>query len=538
MSYRITLKMGQGIESVTMKSTNQVNQTVKNDITISGITESVTFTRKLKSGYEFWCWRCEGDFHGNVHGDEIVDWSEDSLEYPDDLLIGIPLSDVGDITLTPIVFDYGIEGALHTVNFEELNTMDKTNIYLRPNELFCGAVTFTHSGTAKFYTTGNSDTYGWLTETPQFDRYLGRYVDMSQRLTGKDDGGDGDNFKIEYTKIEAHQQYYIWVRASDRRDNVNCVLYIEPPTTPDITPTNLKGTRGDQSLTFTWDGVSGTTGFVVSLYNDNNTLVKSKTVTSNSAIFTGLNYGKTYTVTVSAFNDDETSGSVSASITTAPARPEIISATQTSGVISGSWSLVGESPISDVYVTLYNSNGNSVGDSYRLTFSNQTSGSFTFPQVADGTYVIQASSVLRLDNGGVIWSVRDGGDDGGSDNGEYKYISSDSITVSAANRPENWEWTTTITPTAIIPMDQYGLHPVTAVEWNNFCNRINEFRVYLGYSPYSFTTVSQYQALTSEIYNEAILAMRDIKRFSEVKKGDVINANRFTSLRDALNEIE
>ncbi len=49
---------------------------------------------------------------------------------------------------------------------------------------------------------------------------------------------------------------------------------------------------------------------------------------------------------------------------------------------------------------------------------------------------------------------------------------------------------------------------LTATAWNNFCDRINSFRAFAGYSQRSFTrAVSKTTKMTAEIFNEAISAI-------------------------------
>ncbi|MBR4022861.1 MAG: hypothetical protein IKI94_09790 [Ruminococcus sp.] len=109
------------------------------------------------------------------------------------------------------------------------------------------------------------------------------------------------------------------------------------------------------------------------------------------------------------------------------------------------------------------------------------------------------------------------------------------------SRPYDWNWTTSISTSSIIPMDKYGFHPVTATEWNNFTDRINDFRLYAGYSTYSFSTVSQYQQFTPAIYNQAVRAIKGISGYgyylSEINDDTVLCANIFTSLEDELNKV-
>lgn len=126
--------------------------------------------------------------------------------------------------------------------------------------------------------------------------------------------------------------------------------------------------------------------------------------------------------------------------------------------------------------------------------------------------------------------------------GEVSYTSSwISVTTPDVIRPNDWEWTTTISSTAYVPMDSLGFHPVTATEWNNFTKRINEFRAYTGYSDYSFSKVSRGQDFTPAIYNQAVNAIKGIIGYgsylSTISTETTLTADLFLSLRDELNAI-
>lgn len=79
-----------------------------------------------------------------------------------------------------------------------------------------------------------------------------------------------------------------------------------------------------------------------------------------------------------------------------------------------------------------------------------------------------------------------------------------------------WYWTTDIRPTAIVPMDDSGFHPVTAKEWNDFTHWINKARLYKGCSNYDFgNNVVKGQEFTPDIYNRAVEAIQDIQKKSD-----------------------
>lgn len=87
-------------------------------------------------------------------------------------------------------------------------------------------VIFANSGTAKFYTTGSTDTYGYLSTTTDFDSSSGALDDYLER----NDDGDDRNFSITYD-VTAGRTYYIWVRGYSESTSGTTVLNIEVPAT-------------------------------------------------------------------------------------------------------------------------------------------------------------------------------------------------------------------------------------------------------------------------------------------------------------------
>lgn len=101
-----------------------------------------------------------------------------------------------------------------------------------------------------------------------------------------------------------------------------------------------------------------------------------------------------------------------------------------------------------------------------------------------------------------------------------------------AARPEAWEWWNTIQSGKPILLE--------AEEWNAFCDRINEFRVWFGVDKYDFTPVEPNDPIKASIVDEARIAIltmtADIP--ATVHPDDPIAAQFFLDLRDALNAVE
>lgn len=107
-------------------------------------------------------------------------------------------------------------------------------------------------------------------------------------------------------------------------------------------------------------------------------------------------------------------------------------------------------------------------------------------------------------------------------------------TKSADARPYDWGWYSTIVSGGAI-----GL---SALEWNNFCLRINEFRLYKDMSDYSFTAVSTGTVISASIVNEAWIAINEISGHGTMPNmavsGGPLYASFFLGLTEALNAIE
>lgn len=101
-------------------------------------------------------------------------------------------------------------------------------------------------------------------------------------------------------------------------------------------------------------------------------------------------------------------------------------------------------------------------------------------------------------------------------------------------RPDDWTWSSYITSDANVNL--------TASEWNGFCTRINEFRIYSGLGQYSFTSVtSGVTDISAAICNQAWTAINAITGHgtmpSKAVSGGDLYASFFTGLKTALNAV-
>lgn len=126
----------------------------------------------------------------------------------------------------------------------------------------------------------------------------------------------------------------------------------------------------------------------------------------------------------------------------------------------------------------------------------------------------------------------------GSDN----YISMDPVTVSTLSppptRPDDWAWTG-VAVGYYIPTYDGDLAPVTADDWNRFCSRINEFRLYKDMTEYAFTPVSQGEGFSAAPIEQAISAISGISGAGSVPAAiEPLKASFWLQLASALNAVE
>ncbi len=140
------------------------------------------------------------------------------------------------------------------------------------------------------------------------------------------------------------------------------------------------------------------------------------------------------------------------------------------------------------------------------------------------TYAFNAG---KTENGSTSWywspgpiiTVSSGGGGGGDD--PYP---------PAPSRPDDWYWWSTIASGERVN--------ISADEWNAFCDRINEFRSYCGFSDYPFTYVWSGMLISADIVNEAYYAIADMKYGAlPATSGGTMYASFFLKLQDTLNSI-
>lgn len=102
------------------------------------------------------------------------------------------------------------------------------NYTLQPGNGYYMAVRFQTAGTAVFYTEGsNLDDIGYLTSSNSgYDSSNGTPYNI---VAQNDDGGTGNNFRIEYS-VTANTTYYLWFRMFRTTGSGSITLYVVPPS--------------------------------------------------------------------------------------------------------------------------------------------------------------------------------------------------------------------------------------------------------------------------------------------------------------------
>src|SRR5690606_21164075 len=100
-------------------------------------------------------------------------------------------------------------------------------------------------------------------------------------------------------------------------------------------------------------------------------------------------------------------------------------------------------------------------------------------------------------------------------------------------RPSNWTWHSTKTKGQNINL--------TAAEWNSFCTRINQFRIYKNLANFNFTAVISGQPMMAAQVNQARTAIQQMvpptTTPTAVSSGMDIMASFINGLSSSLNSI-
>ena len=130
----------------------------------------------------------------------------------------------------------------------------------------------------------------------------------------------------------------------------------------------------------------------------------------------------------------------------------------------------------------------------------------------------------------------------------YDYDSA-TVTTLPPPRPDDWSWTSTVSKGVTmsytkISDTKYEVYPLTASEWNDFVDRVIEFRDYLGMSATSLSSLyvtagDPFDYDVPEAMRQYIASMNPPTAVpSAISSGSKITAAFINGLKNALNSIE
>lgn len=213
---------------------------------------------------------------------------------------------------------------------------------------------------------------------------------------------------------------------------------------------------------------------------------------------------------------------------------------------------------SDIETTKEDSRNLGVGEVLRIDMTFKSGGEILFETVnASGAYIFLSSqksfdeasgepiSSLTDDyskNGdaSIEWLVSPGVDYylfvrhySIEDSGKITYR----IIVPEKTRPSTFQWTNS--------KEKGKDFNLTAKEWNDLCQNVNDLLAYCDQWDYSFTKAIEGEIFTAEMFNEILEAIKPISKKTpeylesyEVKTGDIIKAQVLKDLVALVNEIQ
>lgn len=415
-------------------------------------------------------------------------------------------------------------------------------------------VNFANSGTATFYTTGNIDTYGYLSTSTSFDSNEGAPTNI---LTSDDNSGSSQNFSFTY-EVTGGKDYYLWVRGKSLTTSGSISIYVD-----------LTGSSVDDGA---YLALSSTNVTAISVYIrglDTNYSKSDRTIywyygTSNS------NYTQSGTSTLSSgvsssgvytFNNlsRNTTYYIKAKITYSGGEKELSYITAT----TDDWYFFHYSDMGQISDTTSRYMNFAIGEVgwFSVSFANSGTATFYTTGSTDTIGTISTSNNFNYSTG---WPTTrliapvDGGGDGGNFKFTYDvtagttyyvwaryYYGSTScnttvyvVPPSYTSKPSSFSWTTTKV--------QGNEFKLTAAEWNALQAKVNEVREYHGLSTYSLTNVVRGNTFYATDYNNVLMAIAGayselgttgIYNNNYVSSGDIITAACLNKLVTLVNEL-
>lgn len=332
-------------------------------------------------------------------------------------------------------------------------------------------------------------------------------------LSGQSRASSGD---LTFTSLSPTITYYFRAYAIFNTVQSNEVIISDTTTTPiPDTPSGLIVTNRTQtSLSLSWNNVIYASEYLLWIIDDDtdgSLYNQIHPTTSTSLTVSGLSPSTKYETRISAKNiDDEMSNFSSAVYTqTTPYAPSIVLGENLYNSIEFTVGQIGNYDSINVYLDDV------------LLFTTFSTGTFTRDGLTENTlYSLSAETVY---------------------NGDTSTRTSINFTTPANPRPSNWTWSTNFTSTfntVKVNSTTYNSYIMPSSEWNNFTQRINEFRIYKNLTNYTFTTVSSGTTFTSTIMNQAINAINDLGYgISTVSSGSDVSSSKFDTMAYYLNII-
>lgn len=108
-------------------------------------------------------------------------------------------------------------------------------------------------------------------------------------------------------------------------------------------------------------------------------------------------------------------------------------------------------------------------------------------------------------------------------------------------RPSSWSWSVAKSSNAIMTTKlknglYYG-YPITATDWNNFTDRINQFLTYKKLGKFGFTSVSSEDNFTTQIAYEAIFNINRLITSDYIDYQPSVSAYWFNHMASRLNSV-
>lgn len=300
---------------------------------------------------------------------------------------------------------------------------------------------------------------------------------------------------------------YVWGSWSGTIEYIGQATFTTAIPTPNVPSAPLIDTsrdvdgrfeyNGTAGLALKWGAVSDATSYRVKFRRGYDGYETVATVSTNTPRIYNLNFGTTYFISVSAGNNYGWSDYSSENQgTTAPQTPVIYASNKTNTSVrinlssmSGDWTRV------EIY--RYNSSGTLLGTATITKTGNQ----YVDYSLTSGTYKFRARAFLVI----------------GSTTIKSVYESNE-IELTFSPRPQNWEWTST----ELNAFNNKGaVSTLIYTRWNNFIDKIIEFRNYKGLS-------------TNVIVNGTSYSISMAKMTANDK---VLTALRFNIARQAIGEM-